>query len=59
MVKGKPSTKHAREGDDAMPVVKEDDTMPMVKEDDVVPVVNPDEAPVDLFRDRDDWPLAS
>ena len=46
MVKGKPSTKHTREGDDAMLVVKEDDA---------VPVVNQDEAPVDLFRDRDDW----
>jgi hypothetical protein len=46
MVKGKPSVKHAWEGDDAMPVVKEDD---------VVPVVNQDEAPVDPFGDRDDW----
>ena len=46
MVKGEPSTKSAREGDDAVP---------MVKEDDAVPVVNQDEAPVDPFGDRDDW----
>jgi hypothetical protein len=46
MVKGEPSAKRAREGDDVMPVVKEDDT---------VPVVNQDEAPVDPFGDRDDW----
>ena len=46
MVKGEPSMKHAREGDDAVP---------MVKEDDAVPVVNQDEAPVDPFGDRDDW----
>ena len=45
MVKGEPSTKCAREGDDAMPVVKEDDAVPMM---------NQDEAPVDPFRDRDD-----
>jgi len=43
MVKGKPSTKHAREGDDAMPMVKDDDT---------VPVLNQDEAPVDPFGDK-------
>ena len=55
MVKGKPSAKHAREGDDIVPMVKEDDAMPMVKEDDAVPMVNQDEAPVDPFRDRDDW----
>ena len=54
MVKGKPSTKHAWEGDDAVPVVKENDAMPVVKEDDVVPMVKQDEAPVDLFVDRDD-----
>jgi len=46
MVKGEPSAKRAREGDDAVPVVKEDD---------VVPMVNHDEAPVDPFGDRDDW----
>ena len=46
MVKGEPSAKHAWEGDD---------TMPMVKEDDVVPMVNQDEAPVDPFGDRDNW----
>ena len=46
MVKGEPSTKRAREGDDAMPVMKEDGA---------VPVVNQDEAPVDPFGDRDDW----
>ena len=45
MVKGEPSTKRAREGDDAMPVMKEDGA---------VPVVNQDEAPVDPFGDRDD-----
>ena len=44
MVKGEPSAKHARDGDDAMPVVKEDD---------VVPMVNQDEAPVDPFGDKD------
>ena len=27
MVKGEPSAKHAREGDDAMPVVREDDAV--------------------------------
>ena len=31
--------------------------MPMVKEDDAVPVVNQDEAPVDPFKDRDDWAI--
>ena len=31
--------------------------MPLVKEDDAVPVVNQDEAPVDPFRDRDDWAI--
>ena len=54
MVKVEPSAKHAREGDDVMPVVKEDDAVPMVKEDDAVPMVNQDEAPVDPFGDRDD-----
>ena len=44
MVKGEPSAKRAREGDDIVPVVKEDD---------VVPVVNQDEALVDPFGDRD------
>ena len=48
MVKGEPSTKHAREGDDAVP---------MVKEDDIVPVVNQDEALVDPFGDRDYWAI--
>ena len=48
MVKGKRSMKHAREGDD---------TIPMVKEDDAVPMVNQDEALVDPFRDRDDWAI--
>ena len=38
MVKGEPSTKHAQEGDD---------TVPMVKEDDAVSMVNQDEALVD------------
>jgi hypothetical protein len=57
MVKGEPSAKRAREGDDAMPVVKEDDTMPMVKEDDAMPMVNQDEALVDPFGDRDDWTI--
>ena len=33
MVKGEPSGKRAREGDDAVPVVKEDDAVPVVKED--------------------------
>jgi len=46
MVKGEPTAKHAWEGDDAVP---------MVKEDDAVPMVNQDEAPVDSFRDRDNW----
>ena len=55
MVKGEPSTKRAREGDDVVPMVKEDDAMPMVKEGDAVPVVNQDEALVDPFGDRDDW----
>jgi len=45
MVKGEPSTKRAREGDDVLPMV----------EDDSMPVVNQDEAPVDPFGDRDDW----
>jgi hypothetical protein len=57
MVKGKPSTKCAWEGDDAVPMVKEDDAMPMVKEDDAVPVVNQDEGLVDPFGDRDDWAI--
>ena len=48
MVKGEPSAKHAWEGDDAVP---------MVKEDDIVPVVNQDEALVDPFGDRDDWAI--
>ena len=67
MVKGEPSTKHAWEQDDTMPMVKEDDAvpmvkendvMPMVKEDDAVPMVNQDEAPVDPFGDRDDWAIS-
>ena len=45
MVKEEPSVKRAREGDDAVP---------MMKEDCAVPVVNQDEAPVDPFGDRDD-----
>ena len=45
MVKGEPSMKCTREGDDVVP---------MVKEDDAVPVVNQDEALVDPFGDRDD-----
>jgi hypothetical protein len=57
MVKGEPSAKHAWEGDDAMPMVKEDDIMPVVKEDHALPMVNQDEAPVDPFRDRDDWAI--
>ena len=48
MVKGEPSAKHAREGDDVMPVVKEDDAVPMV---------NQDEALMDPFGDRDDWAI--
>ena len=48
MVKGEPSAKRAREGDDAMLVVKEDDA---------VPVVNEDEALVYPFGDRDDWAI--
>ena len=48
MVKGEPSLKHAQEGDDAVP---------MVKEDDAVPMVNQDKAPVDPFGDRDDWAI--
>jgi hypothetical protein len=48
MVKGEPLTKRAREGDEAMP---------MVKEDDAVPMVNQDEALVGPFRDRDDWAI--
>ena len=58
MVKGEPSTKDARVGDDVVPVVKEDDAVPMVKEDDAVPMVNQDEAPVDPFGDRDDWAIS-
>ena len=54
MVKGEPSVKHAWEGDDTMPMVKEDDAVPMMKEDDAVPLVNQDEALVDPFGDRDD-----
>ena len=50
MVKGEPSTKHAQEGDDAVPVMKEDD---------VVPVVNQDEAPTDPFGDRDIWAVGT
>ena len=57
MAKGEPSVKRAREGDDAMPMVKEDDDVPKVKKDNAMPVVNQDEAPVDLFRDRDDWAI--
>ena len=48
MVKGEPSAKRAREGDDAIP---------MVKEDDAVPMVNQNEASVDPFGDRDDWAI--
>jgi hypothetical protein len=51
--------KHAWEGDEPVPMVKEDDAMPMVKEDDMVPVLNQDEALVDLFSDRDDWAVAT
>ena len=36
-------------------MVKEDDAMLVVKEDDAVLVVNQDKAPVDPFRNRDDW----
>ena len=54
MVMGEPSAKHAWEGDDAMPMVKEDDAVPVVKEDDAVLMVNQDEASVDPFGDRDD-----
>jgi hypothetical protein len=54
IVKREPSMKRAREGDDAVPIMKEDDTMPVVKEDDIVPVVNQYEALVDPFGDRDD-----
>jgi hypothetical protein len=43
MVKREPSVKCAREGDDAVPLVKEDDAMP---------VVNQYEALVDPFRER-------
>ena len=57
MVKGEPSVKHAQEGDDIMPVVKEDDAVPVVKVDDVMPIVNQDEASVDPFGDRDDWSI--
>jgi len=48
MVKGEPSAKHAHEGDDVVP---------MVKEDDAVPMVNQDDASVDHFGDRDDWAI--
>jgi hypothetical protein len=54
MVKGEPSAKHTREGDDTVPMV-EDDLMLVLKEDDVVPMVNQDEAPVNPFGERDDW----
>ena len=57
MVKGEPSTKRTREGDDAVPMVKEDDAVCMVKEDDAMPVVNQDEALVDSFGDTDDWAI--
>ena len=57
MVKGDPSAKCAREGDDTVLMVKEDDVMPIVKEDDTMPVVNQDEAPMDHFGDRDDWAI--
>jgi hypothetical protein len=40
MMKGELSAKHTREGDEAMPVVKEDNNVPVVKEDDIVPVLN-------------------
>ena len=40
--------KHAREVDNAVPIVKEDDT---------VLVVNQDEALVDPFGDKDDWAI--
>ena len=49
--------KHAREVDNAVPIVKEDDTVPVVKEDDAVPMVNQDEALVDPFENRDDWAI--
>jgi hypothetical protein len=58
MVKGELFAKHAREGDDAVPMVA-DDAMPVLKEDDVVPVVNQDEALVNPFGERDDWAVAS
>ena len=58
MVKGEPSAKHAHEGDDVVPMVKEDDAVPMVTEDNAVPVVNQDEAPVDPIGDRDDWAIS-
>jgi hypothetical protein len=57
MVRGEPSAKHAWEGDEVVPMVKEDDVVPVVKEDDVVPMVNQDEAPKDPFGDRDDWTI--
>ena len=57
MVKGEPSMKCTREGDDVVPMVKEDDAVPVVKEDDAMPVVNQDEALVDPFGDRDDWAI--
>jgi len=37
--------------------MKEDDIIPVVKEDDAMPMVNQNEAPVDPFRDRDNWPI--
>ena len=40
MVKGKPCAKHAREGDDVVPMVKEDDVVLVVKEDNAVVMVN-------------------
>jgi hypothetical protein len=36
MVKGEPSVKRAREGDDAVPMVKEDDVVPVVNQDDAL-----------------------
>jgi hypothetical protein len=57
MVKGELSVKHAREGDDAMPMVKEDDAVSVVKEDDAMLVVNQDEALVHPFGDNDDWAI--
>ena len=57
MVKGEPSAKRAREGDDAMLVVKEDDAVPVVKGGDTVPMVNQDEALVIPLERRDDWAI--